>query len=96
MARKRMEEPAHENHERWLITYADLITLLLIYFIVMYSMSKLDMDKFKNFTESLTSVLKGTAYIFEKLWSLYTGKDYLGRMSKEQTLMLVGRQKISR
>jgi len=65
MAIKRMEEPEKENQERWLITYSDLITLLLIYFIVMYSMSRLDMDKFKNFTESLTSVLKGTAYIFE-------------------------------
>ncbi|WP_039765495.1 MULTISPECIES: OmpA family protein [unclassified Caldicellulosiruptor] len=65
MGRRRVEEPEKENHERWLITYSDLITLLLIYFVVLYSMSKIDIDKYKNFTESLTSVLKGTAYIFE-------------------------------
>lgn len=65
MPRKKFEEQTPENHERWLITYSDLITLLLIYFVVLYSMSKLDVDKYKNFTESLTSVLKGTAYVFE-------------------------------
>ena len=40
MARKFHEE--HENAERWLLTYADLITLLLALFVVLWSMSKLD------------------------------------------------------
>lgn len=44
---------APENHERWLITYSDLITLLLIFFIVMYSMSKVDMAKYEMLAESL-------------------------------------------
>lgn len=44
---------APENHERWLITYSDLITLLLIFFIVMYSMSKVDMAKYEMLSESL-------------------------------------------
>ncbi|MDF2938415.1 MAG: flagellar motor protein [Paenibacillaceae bacterium] len=42
-----------ENHERWLITYSDLITLLLIFFIVMYSMSKVDTAKYEMLAESL-------------------------------------------
>ncbi|MHB1630190.1 MAG: flagellar motor protein MotB [Bacilli bacterium] len=37
---------AKANHERWLITYSDLITLLLIFFVIMYAMSKIDVAKF--------------------------------------------------
>ncbi len=49
----RKKRNAPENHERWLITYSDLITLLLIFFIVMYSMSKVDMAKYEMLAESL-------------------------------------------
>jgi len=45
MPRKKSEQE-HENSERWLLTYADLITLLLAFFITMYSMSKVDAKKF--------------------------------------------------
>ncbi len=41
MARKRHEEE-HENHERWLVSYADFITLLFAFFVVMYSVSRVD------------------------------------------------------
>jgi chemotaxis protein MotB len=51
--RNRKKNEAHENQERWLITYSDLITLLLIFFIVMYSMSKVDMAKYEVFADSL-------------------------------------------
>lgn len=49
----RKKGAAPENHERWLITYSDLITLLLIFFIVMYSMSKVDMAKYEMLADSL-------------------------------------------
>ena len=42
-----------ENHERWLLTYADLITLLLAFFIVMYSMSQIDNKKFGKVSDAL-------------------------------------------
>lgn len=51
--RKRRSAP-HENHERWLITYADLITLLLIFFVVLYAMSQIDVKKYDTLAESLT------------------------------------------
>ncbi len=55
MARRRGKhhEGEHENLERWLITYADLITLLLIFFVVMYSISRADLAKFQQVATSL-------------------------------------------
>jgi chemotaxis protein MotB len=38
--KKRAEEPEKApNHERWLLTYSDMITLLMVFFVVMYAMS---------------------------------------------------------
>lgn len=59
MKRKREEEPEKHNGERWLLTYADLITLLMIFFVVMYSMSVVDSDKFRAMAESLNNALGG-------------------------------------
>lgn len=59
MARKHAEEPEKENSERWLLTYSDLITLLMIFFVVMYSMSKVDANKFQAVAESLNNALGG-------------------------------------
>ncbi|WP_458121154.1 flagellar motor protein MotB [Paenibacillus sp. Z6-24] len=50
---RRNKNTGHDHKDRWLITYADLITLLLIFFIVMYSVSQIDSDKYKVLTESL-------------------------------------------
>jgi chemotaxis protein MotB len=58
MARKKHEEE-HENSERWLVTYADLITLLLAFFIMMYSMSKVDMKKFGAMTAAMNAIFEG-------------------------------------
>ncbi len=40
------EHAEHENEERWLLTYADMITLLMVLFIVMFAMSQVDQKKF--------------------------------------------------
>lgn len=67
MRRKRKKIEDHENHERWLLTYADLITLLLAFFIVMYSMSQIDSKRFGKMTEALSGILKGHESILENL-----------------------------
>ncbi|MHB1413659.1 MAG: flagellar motor protein MotB [Chloroflexota bacterium] len=41
------------NSERWLLTYSDLITLLLAFFVVMYSMSNADLEKFRQLSASM-------------------------------------------
>jgi chemotaxis protein MotB len=55
MARKKHEE--HENHERWLVSYADFITLLFAFFVVMYSVSAVNEGKFRTVSESIKAAL---------------------------------------
>lgn len=52
--RKRVEE--HVNHERWLVPYADFITLLFAFFVVMYSISSVNVGKFRILSDSLEAV----------------------------------------
>lgn len=47
------------NHERWMLTYLDMITLLLVLFIVMYTMSSIDAQKFKALSQAFGTVLDG-------------------------------------
>lgn len=42
---RRKKHPAHENHERWLVSYADFITLLFAFFVVLYASSQVDKKK---------------------------------------------------
>ena len=55
MAKKKHEE--HENHERWLVSYADFITLLFAFFVVMYSISSVNEGKFRTVSESIKAAL---------------------------------------
>jgi chemotaxis protein MotB len=59
MRRPRRSLNDNENLDRWLLTYADLITLLLAFFVVMYSMSQVDAKKFGQIQEALHGKLKG-------------------------------------
>jgi len=58
MARRRHEHAEEASAERWLITYADLITLLLVFFVVMYSISKADSAKFQRFSTSVQQAFR--------------------------------------
>ncbi|WP_213875992.1 flagellar motor protein MotD [Pseudomonas sp. dw_358] len=55
MARRRRHEE-HENHERWLVSYADFITLLFAFFVVMYSISSVNEGKYKVLSQALVGV----------------------------------------
>ncbi len=64
--RHKGHEGGHENAERWLLTYADLITLLMVFFVVLYSMSSADSTKWQQISAALeqafnVDVMKGAA-----------------------------------
>jgi chemotaxis protein MotB len=56
---KKHEEEEHENHERWMVSYADMMTLLLVLFIVLYAMSQVDKEKFAALASGLSETFGG-------------------------------------
>ena len=55
---RRKKHPTHENHERWLVSYADFITLLFAFFVVMFASSQADKSKAKQVSESVREALE--------------------------------------
>jgi len=53
MVRRKIKPEESENHERWLISYADFITLLFAFFVVMYSVSSVNEGKYRVLSKSL-------------------------------------------
>nr|WP_233093736.1 flagellar motor protein MotD [Pseudomonas sp. MF2846] len=56
VSRRRREPEEHVNHERWLVSYADFITLLFAFFVVMYSISSINEGKYKIISLALVGV----------------------------------------
>lgn len=57
---RRNKKKAEINTGEWLTTYADLMTLLLCFFVLLYAFSTIDAQKFKNISLSLSKALGGT------------------------------------
>ncbi len=60
--RRRREADEHENHERWLVSYADFITLLFAFFVVMYALSSINEGKYRVMSESISSAFRSIPY----------------------------------
>lgn len=56
MKKRPEKEP---NNERWLLTYSDLITLLMVFFVILYAMSNVSSSKYKAVSDSFRSVMGG-------------------------------------
>ncbi|NMG45218.1 flagellar motor protein MotD [Aromatoleum toluvorans] len=57
--RHRQEDEANrENHDRWLVSYADFITLLFAFFVVMYSLSSVNEGKYRVLSDSLINAFR--------------------------------------
>ncbi len=54
------------NHERWLVSYADFITLLFAFFVVMYSVSQVNESKYRTLSETLESAFSGIREVPEE------------------------------
>jgi len=58
MRRRKATEEEHENHERWLVSYADFITLLFAFFVMMYSISSVNEGKYRVLADSMVSAFQ--------------------------------------
>jgi len=59
MARRKKQIEEHVNNERWLVSYADFITLLFAFFVVMYSVSSVNEGKYRVLSSTLDGAFKG-------------------------------------
>ena len=58
MSRRKHSHAEHENHERWLVSYADFITLLFAFFVVMFASSQTDKAKAKQVSDSVKEAIE--------------------------------------
>src|SRR5919202_979690 len=91
-------EGGHENAERWLLTYADLITLLMVFFVVLYSMSQSDSVKFHRISVALeqafnldvlqgrntSGVNDGSPEVTTPIEDLFTTPDHAAEVARLQ------------
>jgi chemotaxis protein MotB len=54
---RKKKHPEHVNHERWLVSYADFITLLFAFFVVMFAVSQVDSKRMGRFTEAFSKAV---------------------------------------
>ncbi|HNW33701.1 MAG TPA: flagellar motor protein MotB [Candidatus Ozemobacteraceae bacterium] len=73
--RRHQEEGEHENTERWLLTYSDMITLLMAFFILMYTFSRVDAAKLKGVA---VSVQKNLGYSMVTMFPTITASPIDG------------------
>jgi chemotaxis protein MotB len=66
MSRRKHQEE-HTDHERWAIPYGDLVTLLLAFFVVMYSISSVNEGKYRIVSDSLNAAFRGAPTTFEPI-----------------------------
>lgn len=57
MARRKRKPTENVSHERWLVSYADFITLLFAFFVVLFAVSQVDSKKVGRFTESFSRAI---------------------------------------
>ncbi|NOR69155.1 MAG: flagellar motor protein MotD [Methylomarinum sp.] len=63
--KKYFDSNDNESHERWLVSYADFITLLFAFFVVMYSISSVNNEKYEHLSEALDEAFS-TKHKFER------------------------------
>jgi chemotaxis protein MotB len=78
---RKKKHPEHVNHERWLVSYADFITLLFAFFVVMFAVSQVDSKKVGRFTEAFSKAV-GINVLPMEGQSLLTGGQQIEESGK--------------
>lgn len=81
---KRIE---HDNHDRWLISYADFVTLLFAFFVVMYSISSLNEGKYRVFSNSLSLVFSRQPTTTSTITGTQTEQSLSNLLNKNKILV---------
>jgi len=80
-------EESEANHERWLLTYADMITLLMVLFIVLFAISVVDKKKFAQLADGLSHNLDATTKVLPAGTGIMSGghtpSDDLGQLDSD-------------
>ncbi len=93
MARKQKHEE-HENHERWLVSYADFITLLFAFFVVMYSISSVNEGKYRVLSDAMISAFTNAGQSFEPIMigNPSASKNTINRSERNDPLAMGARK----
>jgi len=80
--KRKLEEP--ENHERWMVSYADFITLLFAFFVVMYSVSSVNEGKYRVLSSTLDGAFKGQPKTMNpiEIGDILQNKELIERLMK--------------
>lgn len=88
---RRQKRAEHDNHERWLISYADFVTLLFAFFVVMYSISSVNVGKYKTFSDSLNVAFDQNAKAIVNQSAQGSNKIFIDKSTSE---LIVRQRKI--
>lgn len=67
MAKKKKQEEAPQGSPAWMATFSDLMNLLLCFFVLLFSMSSIEVEKFEEIAASLNSSFSSSVNIFESM-----------------------------
>src|ERR1700761_1137419 len=88
---RRKKHDEHTNHEAWAIPYADLVTLLLAFFVVMYAISSVNTGKYRVLSDSLVAAFRGSPRSMQPIQvgerQVGTGADMNSTLMQEAALM---------
>ena len=65
--RRRHKHEEHPNHEAWVIPYADLLTLLLALFVVLYAMSSVNTTKYRALAQAISAAFNGSRAVIQPM-----------------------------
>ncbi len=82
--RSKQPEEEHANHERWMVSYSDMLTVMMSLFIVLYAMSQVDMQKFDALRASLAAGFGNEAILTGSSGVLESSQD-VGEDQQDQT-----------
>ncbi len=85
---KKHKHPEHENLERWLVSYADFITLLFATFVVLYALSQADLAKFKQFSQSVKQAFSPAKSIMQNPGGVLKGNPNAGILKESGNSIL--------